>query len=734
MRPRAGFGVVAGDGDPPPGVECPREGRRPRRPQVSATRLALALSVPFLATAIALAQAPDWLLRDAEIRFEVEIVNGPSAPCAGVIALLPDGGLLPGSAPNPTVFDAAGKELASECLWHNPREGLALVFSPPADGRRAFIYLRSAPQLRVATPQSPFCPSLVLYTAPGNSLEDARRLGNERLPGRRGRMGQVPYIALRENPYGPDDNFVTYHTGYLKIEKPGRYYFATISDEGSECRVAGKLAASWPGIHTRADGETGQKGNWVELPAGQHRLEYWHFEVTGPQQCQLAWRTPDDKPNALPQNVPQSAFIHSGSTRIVGVQRRDGTPVAVFRPEADRYLWLADQPVALYQLQAATIGETARGAEYTWDFGDGLRLQTNACVWPVEGLAPRDVRLTVSVMGRQYQCERPMYFDHAPTAASINQAYDRAAYRNALLMRCLAVATGRRPAADWSPNLWTILLAVVRPYEDGALPLLGQLFERSRQDLRALKTADRWYLEDVFLDLLQRDASTPADQEQVRRWLAQLLSDETDRFRRFHWQMAEVEFQLYRLKDPAAARKTVESLYQGAVAVGPAASVRLQVRYGDLAQLQGRYAEAQKIYTEAQDQYRRQSPDWRTEAVREASYYEMVRSLLDQEDLYGARDILTTWELEFPLSKLGGDYPLAEGRYWMAADDYERAATILKAYRQGTDLSPFVAQAMELEMECLLKLRSAEEMKALAEDIQRRFPKLPLAGLAAEAV
>jgi hypothetical protein len=203
-------------------------------------------------THLAASQTIPWPVAPAELRFELEITSQPSEPCAGVVVLLPDGGLLPRAAPGATVLDAAGNELPNECLWHNPAEGLALVFTPPANGKKVWVYFRSAGMLRSPTATSPFCPSLVLYTQIGKaSLDVARQLARENPPGHAARAGLVDRIASTDNPFGPDDSYSSYFTGWLKPTQSGAYYLATISDDGSECTVDGRVVASWPGTHTR---------------------------------------------------------------------------------------------------------------------------------------------------------------------------------------------------------------------------------------------------------------------------------------------------------------------------------------------------------------------------------------------------------------------------------------------------------------------------------------------------
>ena len=85
------------------------------------------------------------------------------------------------------------------------------------------------------------------------------------------------------------------------------------------------------------------------------------------------------------------------------------------------------------------------------------------------------------------------------------------------------------------------------------------------------------------------------------------------------------------------------------------------------------------------------------------------------------------WELEFPLSKMSGDYSLAEAEYFTTIGGYRRALRVLQAYRQGVDMSPFLADSMSLELECLLQLGKDADARSIGEIIVKRFPGHPAA-------
>ena len=110
-----------------------------------------------------------------------------------------------------------------------------------------------------------------------------------------------------------------------------------------------------------------------------------------------------------------------------------------------------------------------------------------------------------------------------------------------------------------------------------------------------------------------------------------------------------------------------------------------------------------------------------------SAYYSTMRSLIGQQSFFEARKTLDQWELEIPLDKLAGDFPLAEAEYYLALKQFKRAQKILLTYRQSVDLSNNLPQAMKMELFCLTQLDRDKEARDLAGLIVKRLPNHPLA-------
>lgn len=704
-----------------------------------------ALSLALLMTATRSHAAP-WQVEGASICFEVQVMASPSVPEAGIIAIIPDGGLLPRPAPDPVVVDAKGKILKSEVLWHSPHDGIAVVFEPPDSGV-ATIYFRAASSFTHVgnRPTALFKSGLLLMVKMGHaSLNAAQQIPAEALQGGI-RMGLVPNIGQRANQLGSEEDFSSYYAGWLRITHAAKIYICTISSDGSQCVVDGKVVANWPGIHTRQEGGSGKFGNWVDLTAGLHRVEYYHFKKAGDTEANLCWKLPGEK---LPHTIRVGDFVQSGEAKISKVQTVDDMPPAAINWSCDSYLWLRNYPWNLYSFHAMMSESAPTNTVYTWDPEPGVHLTGKTFNWIFTGQNEHLVGLTVTQGKSSLHSARAVYFALTPSRATINSSNDRIEYRKALLARCQAVPPSQRPCANWDEELWTILVNVAEPL--AGLSLMQEIFERSWEDILKRPVADRYRLEDLYFDLMRY-----SDKKAAESWLAKFeTADSTNRERRIQWQLTHVDFVLNDQNQPDTARKLAVSVKAGAS--GSNEIARVMIRQGDVERFAGEAEQAAKFYSGAQDILGKKpatvakSPaseksikggvkggrlfaiapsvdDWRKQAVREAANYETLHTLLKARDIEEAKKTLDTWEMEFPLSKLTGDYPIGEGEFYTTIGDFPRALRVLSAYRKNVEISNYLPQAMALECRCLAAMKRQAEFSALAQELIKRFPGHPSA-------
>ena len=262
-------------------------------------------------------------------------------------------------------------------------------------------------------------------------------------------------------------------------------------------------------------------------------------------------------------------------------------------------------------------------------------------------------------------------------------------------------------------------------------------------------------MEDVFIGGLR---NTKPDN--VPRWLDQFEREETDPSRRFAWKLERFDSTLYDFADTVAARRLAADLQSAAQTSEQ--KLRAMIRLGDVERSVSNLEAAVTLYGDAQDRYHEhlrhdpaapqpkllapaatparrkaarmtstrayaRSPDrdWKTLAVREASFYSTVSSLTESGYFFEARDTLRQWELEVPLSKLSGDYPLAEAEYYLAVGNVRRALVGVRIYRSSMDISSSLPEVMDLELRCLVQLKQQREAEALAAEILKEFPNAP---------
>lgn len=701
------------------------------------------------------AQEP-WHVPGAEARFTVKITSHPTVPAAGIVAILPDAGILPKGKFKADVVDESGKSLKADLLWHNPNEGAALVFEN-SSAELAWIYISPATEYPKAS--SLLRPSLLLFVrnSTNPSLELSHGLAaTSPVTGADVDFTLVEQIAHTYSPVGRDEQTSSFYRGSFQTSKGGKAYFYTISKDGSEFFIDGKPGYSWPGVHDRGGSEHGQKGAWLELGAGVHGIEYFHFNQSYlGRECQLGFQAPgESKPRCekhpeLPnldvtKPMRQSDFVHSGRAKLTAAASPQG-PLAIVIPKWEKVLQPGQNPICLFQFSAFGHENFSTNTMFEWDFGGGRKLDQAQVSWLFSGLGNQRVGLSISNGQSKSTCSK-LFFPKMQLLGSlpllsINNAQDRRKVRDLYQVMCRATPPAKRPAELWDATLWVGLIAALDLSTDHVL--LSELFERSREDILKLNDSQRWLLEDIFFNALRQ-----ADGQATVTWLNRFEQDEKAAPRKGQWKARRVEFYIFETNNLDKARQAAnefagaaESLQQTELALIRLGDVELHGLHQDLAQRY--YAQAQesrsspaKAAAPAANPKPSHKPaasvsptvdTWKVTAVREASFYATARSLINQQAYSEARRLLDQWELELPLNKIAGDFPLAEAQYYLALQEFKRAQKILTTFRQSVDLSNNLPQAMKMELYCLVRLGKDKEARDLAGVIIKRLPNHPLA-------
>ena len=732
------------------------------------TAWALALLSPLLATA----QWPEWSVApDATLRYDLKVTSGAAHPDVGIIALLPDGGLLPTKNPTPDVRDATGKPIEHLVFGHNPADTMGIVFAEQKPGAAVTVFFKagSAPPPK---PNTKLFPSVVYYTKSKNgSLDVAKKMPNTYPPASGTFFGVWPCIGSMVNPWGANDDFSSWYVGGILAPKKKKVYLATVSNSGSEFAVDGKTVHGWGGGPRNAAAK-GQQGKWLELDEGLHRVDYYHYAAKGVKtEAQLVWKGDGItlvNTNDMPELVQDWAT--SGSASISGIRFRDGRASAAVsgNEKPVGYLWTGEQPVVLFTLGYTAAAPAGDKVTYTWEFAKNKRITEPIVEWLVTGDVNNSFAIPVTLVGSNAvgvtRSSQRMLSMWTPSQCSLDNPSDRQAFRKALYNMLRAVPVGMDPCVDWIPDYWQLLADVIEPYRSGAM--LNQIFSRALDgSLQKIAPQQRWTLEDRFIETIR----LKRDDKLLLEWIDRFEKTEHTGPRKFRWKDERFCAYLYDINDLEMARRELTLLKEASIQ--PDQKHFVSLRQGDYAFFTGDMDGAAKAYKEALDNYparakaampggyvpildpaKRKAPTntvsaasapkrplslasqiaskidaWKILTVQDASMYATISAFLAQDATEEALQKLWDWEGLSPLSKLSGEYTLAAAKAYMYMEDYRRALNILKNYRLQTTMSAALSDAMKLEMDCLLKLdeKNKPRIKELAEDFVKRFPGHP---------
>ena len=698
--------------------------------------------------------------QQAAMRVDATIRQRPAESDLGVYIQIPDGGLLP-KHPLIDVRDTSGQPLENLILWHTPADALGLVFRPPTSSdNNITITIRAARMLPRKPAATLLKPSLFMFTRSGTpSLKNARKMASEWPPAQGAFGDQTDRIGIRWNPFGPDDHFSSWFTGWFKLDQRETLYLATISDEGSEVHLDGSLFVAWPGIHTRKAGAKGQHGKKITLDPGWHRIDYFHFEVTGNQEMCLVWKR-EGEGDKLPTFMEGKAWGQTGRAEPTQITTADHRTVGWVSGhlQAVGYLWLGNHPLNLYRLTCTGVTPTA-DTSVTWDFGHGrTRANTLSCDWFGQPTAALAVATPTGISRQTFRLTSFV----APRAHSLNKPADRLLYRQTFLDMLRAVPKDQNPCTAWSGDLWTTLVAILDTYKGG--PILLEIFDRAWPTVKALPVDQRQLLEDRFAETLR----LVGDTNKQLAWIERFRKNDRDRLRQFRWREERIACYLYDQGDVDAAGRAARAMR--AAANSPVEIQHAILRLGDVEMMAGNREQAAKFYDEAQTRYRNRnrlgiggtagspfgftpsrpvkasaaankkprslrsvkqnltrSDAWKLYAVNDAAQASTIRAYLAQGAVAEAFETLAQWENDTPMSKIGGDFPMVEARVYAHVGDYRRTAAILAAYRRTDVMTSQLPSAMDLHLKALMQLKRFPEARVLAEEAVKRFPGLAVA-------
>jgi len=708
----------------------------------------------------------NWHDNQSKIRMVFSTVRGPSHPSGGYIAIFPSGGILP-RGPAITVYDSTGKSLKNALLWHDPSLAGAIICENTGAGT-IYVYFKEGAPVKW-TPETGLHPSVVVFSCNGQgNLSAAQQLASS-IPGKGVFFYRNPLgLRLGGNPSGLGGPFFDYLLGYMVTFDPGKTFLAPAAWNGS----VSFLFDGKPITPQKVFEQQGGVGQWVDIDKQPHRVEWFHVHNGGQASVQVTWRRPNATPTELgaptPTNkaawasglIPGNAFIYSGQANVEKVEALDNDqPVAAFHINPSEYFWFEDnEPMILYIF--SVMPQNPPKTTFSWTFGPDLQITNKQTVsWLMTTGRKYSVGLKAVKGEKTSSCEYQFdAFCDGQRNSSINDRDTRIRYREALFNMLDACPLNKDVFSEWSPSMWDLFWRLIEPGYDRVIAhIFAKRWDIAQKKLSPDKIQK---LQDLYIPMI-----SPIDANKALEWISKFEKNEKDIQRKNFLYLKKAEVYMYyqpNFKEAEALAARVAAVF-----ASPYRNVAA-IRLADIAFLKGDMDQAIKLYSEVQKRVKhsqqiaekketmessgglarskaelkaqrekqltpsaigslRSIKDWRIGAIRDTSVTETTRNLLKQGYITEARQSLEKWEQEFPLSKLSGDYIIVEAMFFMKIMDYVRANAILTAYCQNIDMSNYLAEAMELKIECMVKLKIPEkEMKPFLEDVKKRLPYHPV--------
>ena len=718
--------------------------------------------------------AGEWQVPDAALRYTLDLDRNPTHPTAGYYVDLPDGGLLHGNTPVTIVMTEEGKVLPSYLLWHNPENGFSIVFADPGKQVRAVnVYLQSVHLSQLWRPESGLTPSALLCASAGrDNIHTAQALAKfghvDSTVHARNEAGipKAPF-SIGGDPTGRPRPGSFYLLSYVEAATAGKYWIAPFTRTGqSEILIDGTKLVS-----KERSKQWGGNGAYIELAKGLHRVEVFQTAPgTGPYSSNLAdgglmyltWRPPGEQIKGAESRVlKNSEIVRSGDCTITAVEARNGAPVAVAITKPGLCYWFEnEEPLIIYELRPLNAGQPA-GTTWTWNLPDGSTVEGAKVQWLLPGFRESKVKLTAK-SSQGISSSTLTVFGFSTLTTSLEKPDHRESFRSVLASMLQAYPRNPDPVAEWSEAWWNNLLRTVEGGE--GYPLLLRLFtdhfDATRKKLAPGQLAT---LEDLFLDLTQRQ-----NPREALQWLQKFQPGTLTSPRQNELKLREGDLQMYYLGD----RKQAEKIFTALTGLSGDYGERARIRLGDLAFIEGDLNKATSLYADVQNRARSRrnsvpalpgglvanqlvqggparpsAPDLRSSplvfqnpsktpgapnqkggALQEVSLSENVRSLTEDNFLLEARQALLTWETEFPLSKISGDYVIRESELYIKTQDWKRARPMLEAYCREIDASSFLPDAASMLIACVNGAKEPpSSIREIIEKVKGRLKYHPVA-------
>ena len=568
----------------------------------------------FIGAISAVAAPAEWVVKNAPVRFVVELTTKPSHSSAGYFVKVPDGGVLPGPKPQSVVVDESGKPLKSGILWHCKDTECALVFEAPSSGNSVTIYFRGGKALNLWTPESGITPGALVCELNGTrSRSAAQKLGDLGTVSSRTRIvnqgwnygtydGKALPLATWEWRLGGN---AVYILSYIDVTDPGPIWVAPFRRGGElDIFIDGKEVKQ-----KKKNDKVGGIGQTVNLSKGLHRVDLYAYDskdkVTGP--VMFTWRTPKttieqlggkrEKEHKYPGTsmnescVPElENIVRSGECKIVDVAAQTG-PVAAFLYKPKSVFWLGDEvPMIAYSFKSASKSNP-EGTRYSW------RLQQNSEAsaegaemhWLMKAGRFTKVSL-IAEEGKKRSVASYVIYPHTDIESSMDDPETRYNFKLACYDMLKAYPDNVDPTADWGDEMWNNFFRVLELKGGNAL-LEYVVTHRWDFIKKKLDPKRKALIQDIFLFSM-----TTRKPKEAFKWATKFANSEFTTARSAVLKLKKAELLMYYMDDLDGAKRIIAPLLRDSGEGGEWAKIRM----GDVEFLSGNLNEATQRYGDVQ--------------------------------------------------------------------------------------------------------------------------------------
>lgn len=521
--------------------------------------------------------------------------------------------------------------------------------------------------------------------------------------------GFVPKIYFGHNPFGPSHAFVARYTGWLRVEKPGRYEFLTSSSHGSFLLIDGKEVVSWPGRH-RPTRRPRRRGT-VELKVGRYKLEYYHIHMGGDPTAVAAWKRPGDR---RPGVIPEWAFLPVARA-VVQPAQLYGKPVtpdfdytrheAFLQPDRDTFVYR-------YLFRDITDGVDRKYYRPLWDFGDG----NTSNVW-----MPNHVYLTGGTYTVTYQLKGVRGTGTTTQRIVVERDWARQASANNLesLEKYYPIIRGYDFArmAPGSLRAACEMFERLGRYDDLVRVARVLLFGTTdADDADIFGETER--LAQVYLTR-RRDAKSAVEVYLNGAGRVTLVDRKAELFTR------AAAVVLEHLGETARAGEYYKRVLQTRQGLRDETRRRALIGMAEVAIFAGNGKEAERLLREADAISIRRSEQG-GEAVRVGSLSRAIEDYTRRTEFEAARELLDAWEWEYPLDRLVGYSTLLRAKLHISREEYDRAVRLLTSLVEVNPKSNYAAEALMTAAGCRLKLGDKTGARDTYKRVLTGYPESPL--------